>query len=145
VPKRVTVWAVELGPDIPPDEIKGDLELDADTLTFTPADQARPRLAIPVGSVVKVRRLRGSPVLMIAHGTGVVRRTAFYFAQPPPLGVMTGQVAEPPQRGLAAFRNPRRRARRDNLGYLGAVNREKKAQISEWVRAVRAAAAAPRP
>jgi hypothetical protein len=79
---------------------------------------------------------------MVVHGRGAdTRRTAFYFAQPPPLGVLTGQTTERPQGGgLATFRNPRRRARRDNLGYLGVVNRQKKALVSDWVRAVRAAA-----
>jgi hypothetical protein len=138
----VTVWAVELGPEVPPDEIKGALALEADTLTFAPGTQGHPRLAIPLGSISKVRRLRGSPVLMVTHGLGAgMRRTAFYFAQPPPLGGLTGQTTERAGTGLAAFRNPRRKARRDNLGYLGAVNREKKALVSEWVRAVRVAAA----
>jgi hypothetical protein len=144
VPKPVTVWAVELGPDLPPDEIKGALALEGETLSFTPEREVDPPLSIPVASIAKVRRLRGSPVLMVVHGRGVTRRTAFYFAQPPPLGVLTGQVTERPPGGLAAFRNPRRRARRDNIGYLGAVNRAKKPQISEWVRAIRAAAAASR-
>lgn len=139
------MWAVELGPELPPDETKGVLTLDGETLSFTPEPVVGPPLEIPVGSITKVRRLRGSPVLMVVHGTGVMRRTAFYFAQPPPLGVMTGQVTERPQGGLAAFRNPKRKARRDNLGYLGAINRAKKAQISEWVGALRAAAAAAPP
>ena len=139
--RPVTVWAVELGPEIPPDEIKGALALEGDTLTFTPGTGDHPPLGIPLGSIAKVRRLRGSPVLMVIHGRGAgTRRTAFYFAQPPPLGLLTGQTTERPRGGLAAFHNPRRKARRDNLGYLGVVNREKKAQVSEWVRAVRAAA-----
>ena len=140
--RPVTVWAVELGPEVPPDEIKGALALEADKLTFAPGTQGQPRLAIPLESISKVRRLRGSPVLMVTHGLGAgMRRTAFYFAQPPPLGGITGQTTERPGTGLAAFRNPRRKARRDNLGYLGVVNREKKALVSEWVRAVRVAAA----
>ena len=134
------MWAVELGPEIPPEEIKGALSLDGGTLTFTPADEARPALAIPVDSIAKARRLRGSPVLMVTHGHGASRRTAFYFAQPPPIGVLTGRVTEAPERGLAAFRNPRRKARRDNFGYLGAVNRAKKPVVAEWARAIRAAA-----
>ena len=32
---------------------------------------------------------------------------------------------------------PKRKARRDNVGYLGLMNREKKAALSEWVRAVK--------
>jgi hypothetical protein len=49
----------------------------------------------------------------------------------------------PPERpsGLGAFRSPKRRARRDNVNYLGVTNRDKKAVLSEWVRAVREAMA----
>ncbi len=46
------------------------------------------------------------------------RRTAFYFVQPPPLSALLGTTVERPS-GLAAFRNPKRKARRDNVGYLG--------------------------
>jgi hypothetical protein len=40
--------------------------------------------------------------------------------------------------GFDRFRSPKRKARRDNVGYLGLMNREKKAALSEWVRAVKA-------
>jgi hypothetical protein len=141
MPRPVTVWAVELGPEVPPEEIKGALALESDALWFAPGTEGHPRSAIALGSISKVRRLRGSPVMMVTHGRGAdMRRTAFYFAQPPPLGGVTGRTTEPPASGLAAFRNPRRKARRDNLGYLGVANREKKVLVSEWVRAVRAAA-----
>jgi hypothetical protein len=69
------------------------------------------------------------------------RRTAFYFVQPPPLSAIIGTKVERPS-GLAAFRNPKRKARRDNVGYLGLTNREKKALLTEWVGAVRAATGA---
>jgi hypothetical protein len=116
VPRAVTVWAVELGKDVEPDETKGTLELASQALLFTPSDVARPVVRLPVSEIVKVRRLRGSPVLMVERTT-----------------------ASGPRR--TAFRNPRRKARRDNVGYLGTTNREKKAALNEWVRAVRTAAA----
>jgi len=141
MPRPVTAWAVELGPQVAQDDVKGTLALEGDALAFSPADEAHPFVRIPLVSISKVRRLRGSPVLMVVHGTeSAVRRTAFYFAQPPPLGVLMGQQTTERPAGLSAFRNPKRKARRDNVGYLGVTNREKKGLITEWVRAVRAAA-----
>ena len=40
VPRAVTVWAVELGKDVQPDETKGTLELAGQALLFTPNDDA---------------------------------------------------------------------------------------------------------
>ena len=142
MPRATTVWAVELADERGPDEIKGTLELSGAALLFTPQDEALPGLRIPVADIVKVRRLRGSPVLMVerAFSTGR-RRTAFYFAQPPPLGTLLGTATPEKPTGLSALRNPKRKARRDNVNYLGLTNREKKAVLAEWVRAVRAAMA----
>ena len=133
----MTVWAVELGKDVHPDEIKGTLELGNQALLFSPNDEARPAIRIALHDIAKVRRLRGSPVLIVERTTSVgSRKTAFYFAQPPPLAVLMGASVEQPV-GLDRFRSPKRKARRDNVGYLGLMNREKKAALSEWVRAVK--------
>jgi hypothetical protein len=138
----VTVWAVDLAKGIEPDEIKGTLELSDAALLFSPLDETRPALRIPLTDIVKVRRLRGSPVLMVDRTmpTGP-RRTAFYFAQPPPLNALLGTATPERPAGLAAFRSPKRKARRDNVNYLGLTNREKKQTLAEWVRAVREAMA----
>ena len=141
MPRAVTVWAVELAKGVEPDEIKGTLELSDAALLFTPLDESRPSLRIPLTHILKVRRLRGSPVLMVERTVAVgSRRTAFYFAQPPPLSALMGTTPERPS-GLAAFRSPKRKARRDNVNYLGLTNREKKETLAEWVRAVREAMA----
>ena len=135
------MWAVELGRDVQPDEIKGTLELGDETLLFSPNDEARTAMRIALHDIAKVRRLRGSPVLMVERTTSAgSRRTAFYFAQPPPLSALLGEPVERPA-GFAAFRSPKRKARRDNVGYLGLMNREKKAALTEWVRAVKTAVA----
>jgi hypothetical protein len=135
------VWAVELAKGVEPDEIKGTLELSEAALLFTPLDETRPALRIGVTDIRKVRRLRGSPVLMVERTMPAgSRRTAFYFAQPPPLNAFLGTTPERPT-GLAAFRSPKRKARRDNVNYLGLTNREKKQTVAEWVRAVRDAMA----
>ena len=113
----MTVWAVELGKDVQPDEIRGTLELATQALLFTPSDDARTPLRFPLSEIRKVRRLRGSPVLMVERtSTSGTRRTAFYFVQPPPLNAILGTTVERPS-GLSAFRNPKRKARRDNVGY----------------------------
>ncbi len=138
----MTVWEVELGKQDSP-EVKGSLELATRELIFTPVDEARPTVKIPLDEIARIKRLRGSPVLMVIRETAAgPERVAFYFAQPPPIGAIRGETtAERPSRGLSAFRNPKRRARRDNISYLGLMNRENKAALNEWVRAVNAAAA----
>lgn len=137
----MTAWAVELAKGVEPDEIKGTLKLSDAALLFTPLDEHRPALRIALTDILKVRRLRGSPVLMVERtaATGSPR-TAFYFAQPPPLNALLGTAPERPS-GLAAFRSPKRKARRDNVNYLGLTNREMKQTLAEWVRAVREAMA----
>jgi hypothetical protein len=133
------VWEVELGKPESPEEVKGTLELSHHDLIFTPRDEGRPTVKIPLDEVSKVKRLRGSPVLMVLRETAEgENRIAFYFAQPPPIGAIRGEPVER-RTGIAAFRNPKRQARRDNISYLGVMNRENKAALKEWARAVGAA------
>jgi hypothetical protein len=143
VPEAVTVWAVELGEGSSQTEVKGVLSLDRETLRFTPAREGRAPIEVPLTEVVKTRRLRGSPVLLVQRRReGGPLRTAFYFVQPPSLEAYLGQ-----QTGgtvLSSLRNPKRKARRQNVGYLGTMNRAKKAELAEWERAVREAVAAAR-
>jgi hypothetical protein len=143
VPKPITVWAVELEKDARLEDVKGTLRLAEEGLVFTPRDEGRPEARIALDEIAKVRRLRGSPVLMVVRSTPAgERRTAFYFAQPPPIAVITGEAIERPKtRSISDLRNPRRKARRQNVSYLGVMNREKKQAVTEWVRAVRAAIA----
>jgi hypothetical protein len=138
MPASVTVWAVELGPAAPPAEVRGRLALASDALIFSPKDERMPEQRVPLGEIVRARRLRGSPVLMIFQRGGAgTRRIAFYFVQPPPL---PKTVEVTPTSTLR--RNTKRRARRQNVGYLGTWNREKKALLREWERQVRTAAQA---
>ena len=143
MPKPITVWAVELEKDARLEDVKGTLRLAEEALVFTPRDEARPEARIALDEIAKVRRLRGSPVLMVVRSTPAgERRTAFYFVQPPPIAIITGETVERPKtRSISDLRNPRRKARRQNVSYLGVMNREKKQALSEWVRAVRAAIA----
>lgn len=138
---NVRVWAVELGEGVAPTEREGTLWRDDDELRFEPAREGETGISIPFREVRKVRRLRGSPVLIVVRRRGDREiRTAFYFAQPPPLSAFTDTQTD--VRSVIPFRNPRRKARRDNVGYLGMMNREKKAEVIGWEREVRAAVAA---
>ena len=139
--RNVRVWAVELSEGLATSEREGRLWRDAEELRFEPASEGQAGVSIPFREVRKVRRLRGSPVLMVVRRRGDREiRTAFYFVQPPPLTAFTETQTD--VRSIMPFRNPRRKARRENVGYLGLMNREKKAELIEWEREVRAAVAA---
>jgi hypothetical protein len=142
--RTVRVWAVELAPGVSPSEREGRLSAGADGLSFEPARDGSPSLSLPFREITKVRRLRGSPVLMVAcRRADREVRTAFYFVQPPPLTAFTEDRTDT-RLALPILRNPKRKARRDNVGYLGVMNREKKAELIAWEREVRAAVAAAR-
>ncbi|MGZ8593455.1 MAG: hypothetical protein ACXWXQ_06225 [Actinomycetota bacterium] len=142
MPASVTVWCVEIGADALPEDVKGSLALTSDALVFTPRAD-RPERRYPLREIAQARRLRGSPVLMVARETPEgLRRTAFYFVQPPPLD-RPDIPARPSPMGLG--RNTTRKARRQNVSYLGMWNREKKALLREWERQVKRAVAAARP
>lgn len=143
MPEAVRVWAVDLAEGSSLEGFHGELSLERDRLRFT-STEGTESLEIPLRNVVKVRRLRGSPVLLVVHGPPAApTRTAFYFVQPPPLTAFRDGQAE--RTTLATLRNPRRKARRQNVGYLGIMNRTKKAQVVEWERAVRTAIGAAGP
>lgn len=109
-------------------EVPGTLSLDAHHLTFTPDDGSGER-RIELRAIRRVRRLLGSPVMVLRHeGVEGLERTAFYFAQPPPL------------HGPDEPRWHARRERRLTLRYLSEANAAKKPEIREWVRAIRRAA-----
>jgi len=142
--QNIRVWAVELGQGAQPTEREGRLSLEGDALRFEPTREGQATLALRFADVTKVRRLRGSPVLMVVCRRGEREvRTAFYFVQPPPLTAFTEDRTDT-HMSLPTLRNPKRKARRDNVGYLGLMNREKKDALKAWELAVRAAVAAAR-
>lgn len=134
MPRPITVWAVELRPNLGR-ERKGVLTLESDAISFAPHDGSSD-MRIVLADVRRARRLRGSPVLMVDHRSDDrVERTAFYFAQPPPLQPVR---EEQPQRVMPVGfgRSSKRKARRQNVGYLSMWNRELKEDIQEWVEAI---------
>jgi hypothetical protein len=134
MPEATTVWAVDLIRE-PRKDREGTLSLQPDDLVFEPRAPGAAPLRIPLSNIRRARRLRGSPVLLVVHErNGVTAETAFYFVQPPPLEPVVGRGERPTP--LSFGRGSKRRARRQNVGYLGMSNRGKREHIAEWERAV---------
>jgi hypothetical protein len=136
MPDAVTVWVVQLRPGLSK-ECKGTLTLEPEAIAFSASDGSED-LRIPLADVRKARRLRGSPVLLVAHdANGRGARTAFYFVQPPPLERLQGEWrAERPSPLSFGRSSSKRKARRQNIGYLGMWNRQLKFDVTEWERAI---------
>jgi hypothetical protein len=151
VPRLTKVWMVPLGRGSV-DDIAGDLELAPDAIIFTPK-HGDPPVHIPLGTVVKVKRLKGSPVLMVLHGEGAVRaETAFYFVQPPPLShIVKSKQPPPPSRpdpaslepprlrpfGMGGRKPSKRKSVRSNATYLTTEGTSRKEELQGWVDAIR--------
>lgn len=133
--EAVTVWAVDLVRD-PRTDTKGTLTVGERAIEFRAPGGVE--LTIPFANVRKVRRVRGSPVLMVIHASAAAReRTAFYFVQPPPLE----RVSAEPTRVSLMPGMAKRRARRQNASYLGMGNRTRRELVATWEKKVRAAMA----
>lgn len=135
-----TVWMVKLRRGDLTD-IKGTLQLEGDALTFTEGESGIDH-RFAYADVRRARRVRGSPILILAHGTerGTVE-TAFYFSQPPPLrppapGSSAAPTSTTGGRPLGAFgavrRTSRRRHMRENVRYLTVQSGGKKPLIQAW-------------
>jgi hypothetical protein len=134
VPEPITVWMVPLRRGVPPRDVQGTLTMEDDGLAFE-ADQTGETVLIPFADARKVKRLRGSPVLMVdwAH-QGKTVRAAFYFAPPPPLGPMDRNgVSVTSSNPLAGVKRPsKRRTRRENATYLTSVGGDLKPLLAMW-------------
>jgi hypothetical protein len=142
MPEATTVWMVRLDRGQVEVDVRGTLALDPEAIVFT---EARSGLEhrIPIHAMQQPKRVKGSPILMIAHTIdGVPRRVAFYFSQPPPLRPPEPGMSSLPEGGLGgrpmgafgAFRrSSKRRHMRTNLGYLTTANAGYKQVIQEWV------------
>ena len=147
MPEPTTVWMVrlrkgEMG------ERKGLLTLDAEGLVFRDSSLEQVR-TLRLEQVRRVKRVRGSPILLVSHEDDRgVRETAFYFAQPPPLappdpfavsetpspaGSTTGRPLSP----LASMRRTsKKRHMRENVRYLTAKSGNWKPEIQAWVEEI---------
>jgi hypothetical protein len=126
MPDITTVWVVHLEQGNPLDT-KGTLALHETEVAFSGEDGREMR--IPLRGVRHIKRVLGSPIMIIAHdGDEGRRRTAFYFTQPPPL-----HTAE------EESRIQRKRAKKASVGYLGRQNVDRKPLIKAWVEEIREA------
>lgn len=142
MPEATTVWMVRLGRGLVEDDVRGTLVLEHDAIVFTEARSGIEH-RIPIHTMQQPKRVKGSPILMIAHSAdGASRRVAFYFSQPPPLQPPEpGSTALPesdlggrPMGAFGAFRRTsKRRHMRTNLTYLTTANAGYKQVIEEWV------------
>lgn len=133
MPEPVTVWRVRLQRGDVRD-YEGTLRLDDDALVFEDrASAGQTRLELSV--IHSARRVRGSPVLLVAHDDQGERvQTAFYFSQPPPLEM-------PPlgsTRASPMGRPSKRRHQRKNVSYLTTRSGGMKQTIEAWVEEIRA-------
>lgn len=114
------MWAVRLGE--PAREEKGKLRLVRDEAVLSFAGEEGAARSIPLGEILRVRRIRGSPVLVVRHrGRDRPVQTAFFFSKPPALETAT--------RG-------KRKTRRQSATYLTTANRNLKDTVKEWQRAI---------
>jgi len=129
-------------------EYKGTIALGREGLVFTER-KSGDEYVIPLSSIRRAKRLRGSPVLMLRHGVAELLETAFYFAQPPPLRNRdeprardddATRIESPFATMLRSTRGGRShrpaRERRTNAQYLTSASQGLREQIDEWVHAI---------
>jgi len=145
MPEPTKVWMVQL--DRSPDDVEGTLSLENQTLRFdSPSLGIR---SISLTKVERVKRIWGSPVLIVRSvENGDKRVTAFYFSKPPPLHPEEPAPDAPPPALIGPFnRNKapsKRKQRRRNAGYLANASNIVGDSLEVWVKETRAAVAAAR-
>lgn len=142
VPEPTIVWMVQL--DRSTDDVEGVLRLDEDALRFAATEEHHAR-TIDLRDVSRVKRVMGSPILIVhSEEDGARRVTAFYFSKPPPLHPKVPDPNDPPPTTIAIGRNrtpSQRRQRRTNAGYLASVSANYGQTVKDWHRAARTAVA----
>jgi hypothetical protein len=146
MPDAATVWMVQL--DRSPDDVEGTLALDAGSIRFAATEGAVAR-EIALTDINRVKRIWGSPVLMV-HSVedGERHVTAFYFSKPPPLHPAARDTDDAPPTLMGPFSRNRpaskRKQRRQNAGYLAGASNAISDDVRVWAKETRAAVAAAR-
>jgi len=131
---RIAAWHVRLAKGAGMHDTKGWLSLTDGAIRFADEGESD-ELLIPFAEVRKVRRVVGSPIILVIHEEGGRRiETAFYFVKPPPL--------KPPAttsmtRGM--FGSPKRKNRRRGAAYLGQANQDYVDEVKTWQKRIREA------
>lgn len=126
-------------------EVRGTMRMDDGGVAFVDGENER-HVLIPFGTIRRVRRVLGSPVLVVGWGDqDGSRDTAFYFVKPPPMrsktaGSSSERVAPDGQRPSPTIprERPKHRERRHNIGYLTASSKQTRATIQEWATEISA-------
>ena len=133
--------------DRSPDDVEGTLTLEEQAIRFdSPSLGIR---SIALITIERVKRIWGSPVLLVRSvEDGDKRVTAFYFSKPPPLHPDQSAPDEPPPTLIGPFNRNRapskRKQRRRNAGYLANAVNVVGDDLEVWVKETRAAVAAAR-
>lgn len=134
----VTVWRVQLRRGDVGDR-EGTLRLEDDALVFEDRASAS-EIVLPLADIRSARRVKGSPILIVAHDeAGERAETAYYFSQPPPLDAPppgsagTSATGRPLGPFAAMRRTSKRRHQRENVKYLATKAGGLKPTIQEWV------------
>lgn len=138
MPEPVSVWKVELRRGQEPIDVPGTLTLTDDALVFEDTAGAVTRVVFT--DIVRVKRQRLSPILLVSRRDPSLGETAFYFAEPPPL--RPPDPATLPLREATRRRPSKRRQQRDNTGYLSTQGSMLRSTIQAWVDEVRPKVAA---
>jgi hypothetical protein len=123
--------------------VKGLLALDPDALAFETASPGEV-VRFPYTDIRSAKRLRGSPVLLVEWNEGrQLRRTAFYFVQPPPMATRDpGGPAAGASVGLGnpfrSIRSAKRKQQRHNVSYFAARGEAVKPALKAWASEVSA-------
>jgi hypothetical protein len=141
VVEPVTVWMVHLGLGAgrKQAEVRGTLALGEKGLEFVERKSGAD-VRFDYTSIHRVKRLRGSPVLLVDwRKADESRKTAFYFSQPPPLEPVTRSATIEPRGPLGPFTRPtpsKRQVARMNLGYLRSTSVANRDVVKAWAAAV---------
>jgi hypothetical protein len=139
VVEPVDVWMVHLGAGSKPSEVRGTLTLGASGLEFVERKTGTD-VRFDYDSIRRVKRIKGSPVLVVDRRVeGEDRKTAFYFAQPPPLDPVPGSSTIDPRGPLGQFRRvapSKRQVARTNLRYLRSTSLATKHVVRAWAEAL---------
>jgi hypothetical protein len=145
--ETIVAWMVHLRRGEPVEEVKGLLALDPDALAFeaaVPADVFR----LAYADMRSAKRLHGSPVLMVEWNEGrQLRRTAFYFVEPPPMATGERSVAASGtlQSPFGSVRSAKRKRQRQNVNYFAARGGALRPTLKAWAREVARRIAAAKP
>jgi hypothetical protein len=127
MPKPITVWMVHQRTALA--GVKGTISLDDRTLLFVPEGGRAAETVLPVRSIVRAHRARGTPVLeVVVDLPDAPSVIGFYFVEPPALADHgAGKV-------LDRFMTKRRAVIRLKVGSTA-----KREQVDRWVSAIKGA------